>query len=132
MKFSFRSRNNDILTKELLSTGKVLVLPGPRNKFTELEVNAVRAFLNDGGNVLVMLGEGGEKQSNTNVNFLLEEFGIMVNNGTIHNIINIIIYIPENFQFAYYFHHIFRQRYTYELQSNAASKGMPNCSRNIE
>lgn len=74
-------RNNDILTEELLSTGKILVLPGPRNKFTELEMNSIRAFLNSGGHILVMLGEGGEKKSNTNVNFLLEEFGIMVNNG---------------------------------------------------
>lgn len=74
-------RNNDVLTEELLSTGKILVLPDPRNKFTELEMNSIRAFLNSGGHILVMLGEGGEKKSNTNVNFLLEEFGIMVNNG---------------------------------------------------
>ena len=76
-------RNNDTLTEELLSTSKILVLPGPQNKFTELEMNSIRAFLNSGGHVLVMLGEGGEKKSNTNVNFLLEEFGIMVNNGII-------------------------------------------------
>ncbi|XP_053975142.1 intraflagellar transport protein 52 homolog [Hylaeus volcanicus] len=75
--------NNDTLTDESLSTGKVLVLPGPRNKFTELEMNSIRTFLNSGGHVLVMLGEGGEKRSNTNVNFLLEEFGIMVNNDSV-------------------------------------------------
>ncbi|XP_060815304.1 intraflagellar transport protein 52 homolog [Bombus pascuorum] len=75
--------NNDILTEELLSTCKILVLPGPRNKFTELEMNSIRTFLNSGGHVLVMLGEGGEKKSNTNVNFLLEEFGIMVNNDSV-------------------------------------------------
>lgn len=58
------------------------MLPGPLNKFTELEMNSIRTFLNSGGNVLVTLGEGGENKSNTNINFLLEEFGIMVNNGT--------------------------------------------------
>lgn len=31
--------------------------------------------------MLVMLGEGGEMRYDTNINFLLEEFGIMVNNG---------------------------------------------------
>lgn len=66
----------------------MLVLPGPRNKFTELEMNSIRTFLNSGGHVFVMLGEGGEKKSNTNVNFLLEEFGIMVNNGTFHGAIS--------------------------------------------
>lgn len=28
-----------------------------------------------------MLGEGGESRFDTNINFLLEEYGIMVNNG---------------------------------------------------
>ena len=75
-------RNSDVLSQESLINGKVLVLPGPRNKFTELEMNAIRTFINSGGNVLVMLGEGGENKFNTNINFLLEEFGIMINNGT--------------------------------------------------
>lgn len=44
-------------------------------------MNSIRGFINNGGNVLVMLGEGGEKKYNTNINFLLEEFGIMINNG---------------------------------------------------
>ncbi|XP_076276852.1 intraflagellar transport 52 [Lasioglossum baleicum] len=75
--------NNDVLTEETLSTCKVLVLPGPQNKFTELEMNSIRKFLNSSGHILVMLGEGGENKSNTNVNFLLEEFGIMVNNDSV-------------------------------------------------
>ncbi|XP_046739841.1 intraflagellar transport protein 52 homolog isoform X1 [Diprion similis] len=75
--------NNDVLSQESLTTGKVLVLPGPRSKFTELEMNAIRTFINSGGNVLVMLGEGGENKFNTNINFLLEEFGIMVNNDSV-------------------------------------------------
>ncbi|XP_048506010.1 intraflagellar transport protein 52 homolog isoform X2 [Athalia rosae] len=75
--------NSDVLSQESLATGKVLVLPGPRNKFTELEMNAIKTFMNSGGNVLVMLGEGGENKFNTNINFLLEEFGIMVNNDSV-------------------------------------------------
>lgn len=74
-------RNNEVISQESLANAKVLVLPGPLGKFTELEMNSIRAFLNSGGNVLVTLGEGGENKSNTNINFLLEEFGIMVNNG---------------------------------------------------
>ncbi|XP_015586837.1 intraflagellar transport protein 52 homolog [Cephus cinctus] len=75
--------NNDVLSQESLANGKVLVLPGPRSKFTELEMNSIRTFINSGGNVLVMLGEGGENKFNTNINFLLEEFGIMVNNDSV-------------------------------------------------
>ena len=71
----------DVLSQEFLATGKILILAGPKSKFTELEMNSIRGFINNGGNVLVMLGEGGEKKYNTNINFLLEEFGIMINNG---------------------------------------------------
>ncbi|XP_043682485.1 intraflagellar transport protein 52 homolog isoform X2 [Vespula pensylvanica] len=75
--------NNDTITEESLTSGRVFVLPGPRNKFTEIEMNTIRNFVNNGGNVLVMLGEGGENKSNTNINFLIEEYGVMVNNDSV-------------------------------------------------
>lgn len=46
-----------------------------------LQLEALKHYLDRGGNMLVMLGEGGEMKHDTNINFLLEEFGIMVNNG---------------------------------------------------
>lgn len=42
----------------------------------------LKDYMDGGGNVMVLLGEGGETKYETNINFLLEEFGIMVNNGT--------------------------------------------------
>ncbi|XP_018043997.1 PREDICTED: intraflagellar transport protein 52 homolog [Atta colombica] len=75
--------NNEVISQESLTNAKILVLPGPLSKFTELEMNSIRTFLNSGGNILVTLGEGGENKSNTNINFLLEEFGIMVNNDSV-------------------------------------------------
>ncbi|MBN3282686.1 IFT52 protein, partial [Polyodon spathula] len=53
----------------------------PREKFTVAEFEVLKRYLDSGGNVLVMLGEGGELKYDTNINFLLEEFGIMVNSG---------------------------------------------------
>lgn len=44
-------------------------------------MEVLKQYLDGGGNVLVMLGEGGRMKYDTNINFLLEEFGIMVNNG---------------------------------------------------
>ena len=46
------------------------------------QFDVLRQYLDGGGSVLMLLGEGGETKLNTNVNFLLEEYGIMVNNGT--------------------------------------------------
>ena len=41
----------------------------------------MKKYLEGGGSMLVMIGEGGETQFETNINFFLEEYGIMVNNG---------------------------------------------------
>ena len=45
------------------------------------QFDAVKQFVGKGGNVLVMMSEGGESALTTNINFFLEEFGIMVNPG---------------------------------------------------
>lgn len=46
-----------------------------------LQLEVLKQYLDSGGALLVMLGEGGEMKYDTNINFLLEEFGIMINNG---------------------------------------------------
>ena len=45
------------------------------------QFDAVKKYVEKGGSLLVLMGEGGESKFNTNINFLLEEYGIMVNNG---------------------------------------------------
>lgn len=49
--------------------------------FVVVQLEVLKQYLDSGGGLLVMLGEGGEMKYDTNINFLLEEFGIMVNNG---------------------------------------------------
>nr|CAD7199472.1 unnamed protein product [Timema douglasi] len=73
------SRNKDEISGEILSSVTLFVLPGPNEKFTESEFNCMKKYIDSGGSILVMLGEGGEKNFQTNINFLLEEYGIMVN-----------------------------------------------------
>jgi intraflagellar transport protein 52 len=64
-----------------LKSAKVFILAGPREKFNENEINCLKKYIDGGGSLLVMLGDGGENQFQTNINFLLEEYGIMINNG---------------------------------------------------
>lgn len=82
-----------------MSQIQILILPNPSSKYSELEVGTIvmtisandrffyeqfshiRKFLKSGGNVLVLLSEGGERKSGSNINFLLEEFGVSVNSG---------------------------------------------------
>eukprot|EP00730_Choanoeca_flexa_P020033 TRINITY_DN9794_c0_g1_i1.p2 TRINITY_DN9794_c0_g1~~TRINITY_DN9794_c0_g1_i1.p2 ORF type:complete len:428 (+),score=73.70 TRINITY_DN9794_c0_g1_i1:101-1384(+) len=73
----------DQLVAEKLEDVSVLVFMGPRQKFTAAEFDVLRGFLDGGGSLLMLLGDGGETRLDTNVNFLLEEYGIMVNNDSV-------------------------------------------------
>ncbi|KAM4692645.1 intraflagellar transport protein 52 homolog [Rhinophrynus dorsalis] len=73
----------DEITTERLTGVKLWVTAGPREKFTAAEFEVLKQFLEGGGDILVMLGEGGESRHDTNINFLLEEYGIMVNNDSV-------------------------------------------------
>ena len=66
-----------------LLQARVFVIAGPREKFTETEINHLKKYLETGGALLVLLGEGGEKRFDTNINFFLEEYGIMINSDAV-------------------------------------------------
>ena len=42
----------------------------------------MKKYVECGGSLLVMMGEGGDSKHGTNMNFFLEEYGVAVNNGT--------------------------------------------------
>ncbi|XP_025408097.1 intraflagellar transport protein 52 homolog isoform X2 [Sipha flava] len=64
---------------DVLNGVQLVVFGAPRAMFSEAEFNCLRKYIDLGGSVLVMFTEGGEKELHTNINYLLEEFGIMVN-----------------------------------------------------
>lgn len=73
------------LSTNFSTTSKELLLSSDntneRRPLFSFQMEVLKQYLDGGGNVLVLLGEGGERKYDTNINFLLEEFGIMVNNG---------------------------------------------------
>lgn len=80
---------------DVLNDVQLVVFGAPRAMFSEAEFNCLRKYVDLGGSVLVMFTEGGEKELHTNINYLLEEFGIMVNSGkNIYN--NMISYQYNN------------------------------------
>lgn len=64
---------------------KIFIIAGPQEKFTEIELKCLKDFIGNGGKLVILLGEGGETNFNTNINFLLEEYGININNGNFMN-----------------------------------------------
>uniref|UniRef100_A0A182JWG9 Uncharacterized protein n=1 Tax=Anopheles christyi TaxID=43041 RepID=A0A182JWG9_9DIPT len=75
--------NKSEITPEILKSANVFVLAGPQEKFTETEFQHLKDYIKDGGRLLLLLGEGGEVQFNTNVNFLLEDYGMTINNDVV-------------------------------------------------
>ena len=71
--------SSENFTSSGLSKAGILVLGNPREKFSVTEFEAMKQFVMGGGNLLVFSGEGGEASAGTNINYLLEEFGISVN-----------------------------------------------------
>jgi len=46
-----------------------------------LQFDVIKRYVDAGGSLLVLMGEGGESRSQTNINYLLEQYGISVNSG---------------------------------------------------
>ncbi|CAH2057345.1 unnamed protein product, partial [Iphiclides podalirius] len=74
------ARNRDELSPSVLEDVQILVIPGPQNVFTDDEFACLKAMVERGDSVLVAMADGGEERMNTNINFFLEEYGIVVNN----------------------------------------------------
>ncbi|KAF0754268.1 intraflagellar transport protein 52 [Aphis craccivora] len=78
--------NKHEIKVDVLNGVQLVVFGGPRAMFSEAEFNFLHKYIDLGGSVLVMFSEGGEKELHTNINYLLEEFSIIINSGK--NIIN--------------------------------------------
>eukprot|EP00698_Gefionella_okellyi_P006079 TRINITY_DN15544_c0_g1_i1.p1 TRINITY_DN15544_c0_g1~~TRINITY_DN15544_c0_g1_i1.p1 ORF type:complete len:457 (+),score=98.56 TRINITY_DN15544_c0_g1_i1:63-1373(+) len=72
--------NSHEISDDILRGISIFIIGGPQDKFTVPEVQALKQYLESGGSLLITLGEGGEQKSGTNINYLLEEFGMVVNN----------------------------------------------------
>jgi intraflagellar transport protein 52 len=57
----------------------IAVFAGSREKFSKKDFDVLSRFIEDGGSVIILMGEGGESKYNTNLNYLLEQYGMFVN-----------------------------------------------------
>jgi intraflagellar transport protein 52 len=48
--------------------------------FLQAEIDTLHGYLNSGKSLLFLFNEGGEQKNNSNLNYLLEQYGISVNN----------------------------------------------------
>ena len=71
--------SKDDFTLRSLSSAAIVMFGNPQQKFTAAEFDILKQYLGDGGSIAILSSEGGEARSNTNMNYLIEEFGINVN-----------------------------------------------------
>ncbi|KAL5456923.1 hypothetical protein EMCRGX_G034150 [Ephydatia muelleri] len=83
------------ITLERLAGSKLVVFGGPREKFSVAEFDALRKYIDNGGSVLILTSEGGEAKNNTNINFLLEEYGVMANNDAVSRVVYYKYFHPK-------------------------------------
>ena len=81
-KFSVTS-NRETITLDRLADAALFIVAAPREMFSKEEFDSLKLYLQSGGNILVMLGEGGENRLKTNLNYLLEQFGIFGNSDSV-------------------------------------------------
>jgi intraflagellar transport protein 52 len=71
--------NKDEIDLETLDGIKLLIIGCPREMFSLKEFEALKKFISSGRSVFILMNEGGESKLGTNINYLLEQFGISVN-----------------------------------------------------
>ena len=77
------SSKEESLTSTVLTGVSILVLGCPTENFSKAECEAIRKFVLNGGSLFICMAEKGNKVSQTNVNYILEEFGIVVNSDAV-------------------------------------------------
>mmetsp|Transcript_7612 Transcript_7612/g.17496 ORF Transcript_7612/g.17496 Transcript_7612/m.17496 type:complete len:440 (-) Transcript_7612:84-1403(-) len=77
------SEHKEELTLDRLGDADILVFGNPREKFSLPEFDTIKSFVAKGGSVMILLHEGGEPRAGSNINYLLEEWGVMVNSDAV-------------------------------------------------
>ena len=75
--------NRDAISLDSLAEAVLVILAAPREMFSQSELDALKSYIQGGGNLLILLNEGGEVRLHTNLNYLLEQYGIYANNDTV-------------------------------------------------
>ncbi|KAJ0406383.1 hypothetical protein P43SY_006991 [Pythium insidiosum] len=71
--------NKDDLSKDRIKDASLIVFAGVRERFSSSEFTTLKEFMQSGGSLLFLLGEGGEQTYDTNLNGWLKDYGIFVN-----------------------------------------------------
>ena len=75
--------NKEALKLQKLKSAKMLVLAAPTKELLNEELEMLHQYLVEGGSVLVLAEEGGDKRCRSNLNNFLSPYGIQLANNTV-------------------------------------------------
>mmetsp|Transcript_9163 Transcript_9163/g.8186 ORF Transcript_9163/g.8186 Transcript_9163/m.8186 type:complete len:504 (-) Transcript_9163:708-2219(-) len=75
--------NKEEISKEKFQDADVIVFAGSRGLFTKTEFESMKLWLNSGGRIIILSGDGSETSNECNINYFLEEYGISINNDSV-------------------------------------------------
>jgi len=61
---------------EKIKAANLFVIGEPKSLFTPDEINILKQYLEEGGNLLILQGEQGDTKNNTNLNNFLKDYGL--------------------------------------------------------
>ncbi len=79
--FRFSVRHEDLAAYSMAAACAPCRPPPPNTVFAQF--GAIKGYLKAGGSAVFLLGEGGEERLGTNVNYLLEEYGMTVHKDSV-------------------------------------------------
>jgi len=78
-----RTSKRDEITLPLLKDSDIVIICGPRIAFHPKELQALNQYVQQGGSLLIQIGERAEHNYKTNINTLLQDYGISVNSDSV-------------------------------------------------
>jgi PKD repeat protein len=83
--YEVKTLNSSPITSEKLNNCSIFVIPAPTKPFDANEIMAVREFVSNGGNLLLINEWGGDFRQGSNLNDLSRDFGVVFNNDTVND-----------------------------------------------
>ena len=68
---------------EKLKQSNLFVIAGSKAPFTSDELGIIKKYVEDGGSLLLLQGEGGDEKHNTNLNDIIKDYGITFHNDSV-------------------------------------------------
>ncbi|NQE04683.1 hypothetical protein C5S32_02320 [ANME-1 cluster archaeon GoMg1] len=83
--YEVETLNSSPITTEKLTNCSIFVIPAPTKPFDANEIMAIREFVSNGGNLLLINEWGGDFRQGSNLNNLSKKFGVVFNNDTVND-----------------------------------------------